>query len=184
MPNTNFFYSLPDCLQNEIYTFDLTFANTFRNDDFKFDLQINHMFKFDKEKFTNVVLNQLFAYFDTLNFEGYTEWSNEFGFFCFNSDNEYSEQTDFVNFIEENYELSFFQDEDIIKFKILPLGTYDKKTSFLEDSSQERTFDGFICSIKKHELIEKGDLENPVPGSSLAVNDSDLTAFDIVVWIK
>ena len=184
----NLLYSLPEYLQNHVFCFDPTFANTFKQDDFKFELCIKQMFKFDREKYKDVVLQQLFMYFDSLNFDGSRYWCNDFGFFDFNHNEtsiEYLTQYNLVDFIKDNYELSFFEDGDIIKFKILPIASSEKKNQFLDYSySQERTFDGFICSIQNHKLIESGAIENPVPYSAPAVWDFDLHNFDVALWVK
>jgi len=177
----NLLYSLPDVLQGLIYEFDSTFTSTFKSVDFKNELTFYQLSHFDRKKLNQCVLEQFVYYLDDLNYDNLT-WSNEFGFFNFNftkeSVNYYSSQSNLIDFIQNNYQITYFPDDnanDIVKFKILPQN--------LEIPDNILYYDGFICSNQTSILIEDGLIEHPVPNTYPIFHPSS-NITDIAVWIS
>jgi hypothetical protein len=107
--------------------------------------------------------------------EGY--WSNEYGVM---SCNFYEEEKEY-DYLENGYQFKFFPEEnDIIKFKILPFYPETEGTFM---NSTEKTYDGFVCSSRKHKLFKTKSLPKPMP-DTFCQYEEVLKTFDFVIYLK
>jgi len=169
-------YSLPDALQSFIYEFDSTYSNTFKSVDFKNELLFYQMTHIDREKFNQYVLEQIISFLDDLNYLNYT-WSNDYGFFNFDFTTKkqtYLSQFNLIDFVQNNYQIAYFPDGDVVKFKILPRN--------LEIPNKILYYDGFICSNQKSILIADEMIDKPIHDTEPLVNPYYNTE-NITVWI-
>ena len=131
------------------------------------------------KKFETDFIKQLDALTELIYYEfdgGY--WGNEFGSI---SSNFYEEEKTY-DFMENGYCLRFFpsQKEDIIFFKILPVHP-QFEANFLQ--SEQKTYDGFICSHSKHRLYKHRLLPKPIPYSFCHYEDV-LSQQPMVVYLS
>ena len=139
---------LPEVLKKEIFQFDNTYHSVFKKTQFRQELCLKQLFINNRTEFTKQFHDQLDTIIEMIfyNFDSGL-WRNEYGVFSFNF---YEEEQEY-DYYGHGYRLKFYpEDNDIIKFKILPIYP-DAEDVFL--NSAMKKYDGFICSPGKHRLF-------------------------------
>lgn len=139
----------------------------------------NQYYQKNTQTFEKEFHQQLTALTELIYYEfdgGY--WGNEYGSI---SSNFYEEEKSY-DFMENGYHVCFFpsQIEDIVFFKIIPVHP-QIKASFLQ--SNEKRYDGFICSHNKHRLYKHRLLHKPMPKTFCHYEDV-LQQTPIVVYLS
>ena len=146
----NLFFSLPDALMIEIFEFDTTYR-IFHSPKFREELGaawLNHTHRKCKAIITRYIS-------DLIDEDLNIEWSNEFGYIGSNEDiidnmfmKRYNTIADFEVYLHP-------AENEIIYYKILPIGTIKKwKRNFFH---KPYNFDGFVCHTNMSDYLEEHD---------------------------
>ena len=172
------FRLLPRELKSEIFQYDNTYHTVFKTPDFKYELSFKQFFITNRQEFINQFYDQLDTIIEMIFYDFNSgQWRNEYGMM---SSNFYEEEKEY-DYLENGYRFKFFPEEnDIIKFKILPFYPEAEETFM---NSADKKYDGFVCSYKKHRLFKTKLLPKPMPNTFCHYEDV-LKKFDLVIYLS
>jgi uncharacterized protein YjaZ len=174
----NLFRLLPPELKSEIIQYDNTYRSVFKQPDFKHELFFKQFFIANQHAFIQQFDEQLNSILDIIFYDFDSgQWKNEYGVLSSN----FYEEVDDYDFLKNGYKFKFFpENNDIIKFKILPINQKIEE-DFL--NSTEKTYDGFICSYRKHQFYKHKLLSKPI-SNTFCHYENILTIFDFVIYLS
>jgi hypothetical protein len=174
----NLWNLLPDVIKNEIFHFDNTFHTVFKKNEFKHELSFKQFFITNRQEFINQFYDQLDTIIEMIFYDFNSgQWRNEYGVM---SCKFYEEEKEY-DYLEHGYKLKFFpEDNDIIKFKIIPF--YPEAEDIFMNST-EKKYDGFVCSSNKHRLFKNKLLPKPIP-DTFCQYEEVLKTFEFVIYLS